>query len=274
LIMQGGCPVEADMRVFTGPLRRRTRLGGLFSALGTELKELLVCSLFYDLRFWRNHKTHAIIWVSTWQKLLSRLHKKKRPKVERASYFSFVPWRDHELVEELRRELDWQIPPGRTCTMRFDCRLHILRDTLSVLYAGVSEKDVNFSIIEPGRARLIVAGFNQNVFPDGIVAYVQFAIAAGAPDAVYLVAPVAVLISDPWGLDIPAAGIAGAIIVGTGGLEGSDIDGDGVCNATDVQLVVNSALGLAVAHDCDVDGDGVVNALDIQRVINAALGIG
>ena len=135
-------------------------------------------------------------------------------------------------------------------------------------------KDVNFSIIEPGRARLIVAGFNQNVFPDGIVAYVQFAIAAGAPDAVYLVAPVAVLISDPWGLDIPAAGIAGAIIVGTGGLEGSDIDGDGVCNATDVQLVVNSALGLAVAHDCDVDGDGVVNALDIQRVINAALGIG
>ncbi len=135
-------------------------------------------------------------------------------------------------------------------------------------------KDVHFSIIEPGRARLIVAGFNQNVFSDVIVAYVQFAIAAGAPYAVDVVAPVAVLISDPWGLDIPAAGIAGAIIVGTGGLEGSDIDGDGVCNATDVQLVVNSALGLAVAHDCDVDGDGVVNALDIQRVINAALGIG
>lgn len=140
--------------------------------------------------------------------------------------------------------------------------------------AADAGKDVNFSIIEPGRARLIVAGFNQNVIPNGIVSYVHFSIAAGAPDAVYPVAPVAVLMSDPWGLDIPAAGIAGAIIVGTGGLEGSDIDGDGVCNATDVQLVVNSALGLAVAHDCDVDGDGVVNALDIQRVINAALGIG
>ena len=54
-----------------------------------------------------------------------------------------------------------------------------------------------------------------------------------------------------------------------------DVDGDGVVNAVDVQLVINAALGIAInpAFKPDINGDGVVNAIDVQLVINAALGI-
>jgi len=54
----------------------------------------------------------------------------------------------------------------------------------------------------------------------------------------------------------------------------ADINGDGVVNAVDVQLVINAALGIPSEHNADVNGDGVVNAVDVQLVINAALGIG
>jgi len=54
-----------------------------------------------------------------------------------------------------------------------------------------------------------------------------------------------------------------------------DVDGDGTVNATDVQLVINAALGLPVdsAHRVDITGSGGVNAVDVQQVINAVLGI-
>lgn len=54
-----------------------------------------------------------------------------------------------------------------------------------------------------------------------------------------------------------------------------DINGDGIVNAVDVQLVINAALGIPLApgHDADIDGDGKINAVDVQLVINAALGL-
>ncbi|HOD49642.1 MAG TPA: trypsin-like peptidase domain-containing protein [Candidatus Hydrogenedentes bacterium] len=52
-----------------------------------------------------------------------------------------------------------------------------------------------------------------------------------------------------------------------------DIDKNGFVDATDVQLVVNAALGLTVDGNANVDGDpdGLITAVDIQLVINAAL---
>jgi streptogramin lyase len=52
-----------------------------------------------------------------------------------------------------------------------------------------------------------------------------------------------------------------------------DINGDGVVDAVDVQLVVNAALGIPIAYSADVNGDGGVNAIDVQLVTNAALGL-
>ena len=53
-----------------------------------------------------------------------------------------------------------------------------------------------------------------------------------------------------------------------------DVNGDGRCNAVDLQLVVNGALVNKGELDCDVNGDGVVNASDVQAIVNAVLGVG
>ena len=52
-----------------------------------------------------------------------------------------------------------------------------------------------------------------------------------------------------------------------------DINGDGHTNASDIQLVINAALGLDVDYNCDISSDGTVNAIDVQLVINAVLGV-
>ena len=53
-----------------------------------------------------------------------------------------------------------------------------------------------------------------------------------------------------------------------------DVNGNGIANAVDLQLVVNRVLGVDIApHDADLNDDGSVNALDIQLDVNALLGI-
>lgn len=52
-----------------------------------------------------------------------------------------------------------------------------------------------------------------------------------------------------------------------------DFQQDGSINVSDVQRIINEALGVsALAHD--LNGDGVVNIADVQIEINAALGLG
>jgi hypothetical protein len=52
-----------------------------------------------------------------------------------------------------------------------------------------------------------------------------------------------------------------------------DINQDGVTNVSDVQQIVNEALGVAPAVN-DMNHDGKVKVADVQVVINAALGLG
>jgi hypothetical protein len=52
-----------------------------------------------------------------------------------------------------------------------------------------------------------------------------------------------------------------------------DLKGNGVIDISDVQLVINEALGVAPAVN-DLNGDGVVNVIDVQIELNAALGLG
>ncbi|MBI4560247.1 MAG: hypothetical protein HY706_21870 [Candidatus Hydrogenedentes bacterium] len=60
----------------------------------------------------------------------------------------------------------------------------------------------------------------------------------------------------------------------TGSPESVDIDCSSGIDASDVQLVINGALGLDVnGLVADVDGNGNVDAVDVQKVINAALGL-
>ncbi|MBI4558369.1 MAG: hypothetical protein HY706_12380 [Candidatus Hydrogenedentes bacterium] len=53
----------------------------------------------------------------------------------------------------------------------------------------------------------------------------------------------------------------------------SDVDENTAVNAVDVQLVINSALGLDTIFNCDIDDNGEVDAVDIQFAINGALGV-
>jgi hypothetical protein len=53
-----------------------------------------------------------------------------------------------------------------------------------------------------------------------------------------------------------------------------DLNGDGVVNATDVQMAINQALGLPGYNAIDLNGDGVWSVVDVQRVINASNGLG
>ena len=52
-----------------------------------------------------------------------------------------------------------------------------------------------------------------------------------------------------------------------------NVTGDAAANITDVQAIINQALGVKPAAS-DVNSDGVVNVVDVQIVINAALGLG
>jgi hypothetical protein len=53
----------------------------------------------------------------------------------------------------------------------------------------------------------------------------------------------------------------------------TDLNGDDTIDAVDVQLIINSALGLGGTSNGDVDNSGEIDAVDVQLVINAALGL-
>jgi hypothetical protein len=53
----------------------------------------------------------------------------------------------------------------------------------------------------------------------------------------------------------------------------ADPNDDGITNASDIQIVINEALGLDTGFDGDINGDGGLSAIDVQLVINAVLGI-
>jgi hypothetical protein len=52
-----------------------------------------------------------------------------------------------------------------------------------------------------------------------------------------------------------------------------DVNGDGAVNATDVQIVINTALGLLPGLSADLNDDIIVDALDIQIVSLLAIGL-
>jgi len=61
--------------------------------------------------------------------------------------------------------------------------------------------------------------------------------------------------------------------VDMGAYEGpaTDINKDGKTNAIDLQLTVNTALGLLTGYPTDLNGDNTTNAINIQWVVNAVL---
>ena len=55
--------------------------------------------------------------------------------------------------------------------------------------------------------------------------------------------------------------------------DSSDVDGNGVVDAIDVQLTINAAIGISTQYNCDINSDGAVDAVDVQLSINSVLGL-
>lgn len=143
LIVQGGCGFEPFLRGYlTGDVRPVANSPTL-SLVAEEMKEYFGnIELFIDPRYPLNRR-----FLCHMKDFAGRLlpKRKRTSDIERIHYFEFVPWQYREHVEELERELGWRRPEGRSTTMRFDCRLHILVDRFRVLYQGFSEKEAIFS---------------------------------------------------------------------------------------------------------------------------------
>jgi len=66
---------------------------------------------------------------------------------------------------------------------------------------------------------------------------------------------------------------AGHLVSRQHGTASGDINGDGVTNVVDVQLMINEALGGTKAVN-DLNADGAVNVVDVQIVIDAVFNMG
>lgn len=143
LIVQGGCPVEPFLRGYMTDDVRPVGGSPTLSLVAEEIKELLGnLDLFLDPRYPlnRRHMCNVSAFAGRY------LPRRRAPQeLERIHYFDYMPWNYREDVAELERAIGWRRPPGRSTTMRFDCRLHVLVDRFRVLYQGFSEKEAIFS---------------------------------------------------------------------------------------------------------------------------------
>jgi hypothetical protein len=79
--------------------------------------------------------------------------------------------------------------------------------------ASSAGKDVSFSTLEAGKVRVIFAGLNQNVIPDGVIANVLLDVASSASGGEQPLTLSGVLLSDPDGLAVPSTAVSGSIDV-------------------------------------------------------------
>jgi len=103
----------------------------------------------------------------------------------------------------------------------FDSAILVLSDATVGPAASSAGKDISFSTVEPGKARVIIAGLNQNVMSDGIIANALFNVNRSAPGGEESLLLSGVLLSDPNGVEVPSESVSGrvsiAAVVPTGG---------------------------------------------------------
>ena len=110
----------------------------------------------------------------------------------------------------------------------------------------------------------LTVGVNTNVYAAGVIANYQLIVPANA---------------SPGQVSIPLTGVIGAALDGSSAglsagvpfafavLATTDLNGDGVTNVLDLQLMIQEILGGPVAHD--QNGDGVADVKDAQIVARA-----
>jgi len=120
--------------------------------------------------------------------------------------------------------------------------------------------------ISAGDIRLAATGVSPNGIAPGLAGAAWFTLANSfgtSPAALNLVNCVS---AAPTGTPLSTGCLAGTV-----GLLTCTVNGNSTAGVADVEAMIHQALGLAVPA-YDMNEDGVVNVTDIQRVLNAALG--
>jgi len=115
-------------------------------------------------------------------------------------------------------------PGENVAGMQFDIRFDADTFTLSNVVAGpavtAAAKDVSFSRYAPGQVRVIIAGFNENMIPDGMIVSATFTVASSPSGGEYPVSLSNVLLSDLDANEVPSEAVAGSIFVAASSPDG------------------------------------------------------
>ena len=140
-------------------------------------------------------------------------------------------------------------------------------DTTKLTFVSASGLSSSI-VLATGAVRLSTAGNNPAGIASGVVGSVSFAVSESFGAAATTVNLVNCISADPSGNPLSTGCIAGEV-----GPSACAVTGDGTAGVTDVQSIINQALGIAPPTN-DLNQDGVVNVADIEWVLTAAMGAG
>jgi len=135
-----------------------------------------------------------------------------------------------------------------------------------------ASKDISTNALSSSSLRVLAAGLNQGLIANGTVVLMNFRLNSGFSSGT-----ASLTCSNAQSTDANSRAItpttcqSGTLTVRAAC--SCDVNGDGTTNVSDVQLIVNQALGI-VSNRCDINADGQTNVLDVQMVVNATLGLG
>jgi hypothetical protein len=66
--------------------------------------------------------------------------------ISRLNLFTYLPWKEQDIITRIATELDWKYPPGRS-TWRFDCQVEIIKSLMYQQTVGMTEKEDFYSMM-------------------------------------------------------------------------------------------------------------------------------
>lgn len=145
LIVQGGCPVEPDLKFLElGVNQQRSYMGSVLRMIGRDVRVVLGSGMFYNPLYFRNVLRQLGSIKVLWNLVAARLPKKKA-RVSKIHFFNYLPWDEKTILEPIVNELGWRKPDSQDSTTRFDCIIHLLLDRLTSRHLGLTDKEQMYS---------------------------------------------------------------------------------------------------------------------------------
>lgn len=138
LIIVGGNPVEPDLQFFYTPYKNQ-----FVQFILKPISEVLTNPFFWNIYYYK--KFYSYLHISVIKKQLVRKIHTKVSKTMVVHFYDFIEWDESEIIYTLENKLGWRRPPNRSSTSRFDCKIHMLLDSIRKKSWGFSEKDVTYS---------------------------------------------------------------------------------------------------------------------------------